>query len=231
MKAHPGEFAMACEYSSLHEFEHLNPEQIHQVMVRGRELQKWFRAHLRLHAAISLSAIGSIFAIDWFAWIALARCLVAGVPGKWALILAAIFTGAVHSWLMYSLSIYSLHEGAAHNLIFPGKGPLSRAASFLSTNMCRLAAAEPEYYSECHMAHHAKFGTVDDPEFVNFVFPAASGSTSFPSAASSTTPISSCIAHPLTPAPAPHPAFLPPSITASISSCSTGASACCLQSS
>jgi fatty acid desaturase len=64
-----------------------------------------------------------------------------------------------------------LHEGAAHHLIFPGAGPLSRAASFLSTNMCRLSAAEPEHYSECHMAHHAKFGTEHDSEFLNFIFP------------------------------------------------------------
>jgi fatty acid desaturase len=37
--------------------------------------------------------------------------------------------------------------------------------------MCRLAAAEPEFYSECHMMHHAKFGTEDDSEFLNFIFP------------------------------------------------------------
>jgi hypothetical protein len=48
MKIHPDEFAMAREYSGSHDFEHLDPEQIHQVMVRGRELHKWFRAqHLR----------------------------------------------------------------------------------------------------------------------------------------------------------------------------------------
>ena len=44
MKVHPDEFAMAREYSSSHDFEHLTPGQIHQVMLRGRELHKWFRA-------------------------------------------------------------------------------------------------------------------------------------------------------------------------------------------
>jgi len=171
MKVHPGELAMAREYSNSHDFEHLNPEQIHQVMVCGRELHKWFRAHTRLHAAISLCVIGSIFAVDWLVWIALARWFVAAVPGTWALLLAALCVGTAHSLHIYWLSIYSLHEGAAHNLIFPGKGRLSRAASFLSTNMCRLAAADPGHYSEAHMAHHAKFGTEDDSEFLNFVFP------------------------------------------------------------
>ena len=81
MKVHPDEFAMAREYSNSHDFEHLNPEQIHQVMVRGRELHKWLRAHPRLHAAISLSVIGSIFAIDWLVSIALARWFVASPGG------------------------------------------------------------------------------------------------------------------------------------------------------
>jgi hypothetical protein len=162
---------MAHAYSSSHDFERLSSEQIHQVMVRGRELHKWCRAHPRIHAAISVSVISMIFAADWLVWTALARWFVDTVPGTWALLLAAVVTGIVHSWLMYSLSIYSLHEGAAHNLIFPGKSPLSRAASFLSTNMCRLATSEPEHYSACHMAHHAKFGTEDDSEFLNFIFP------------------------------------------------------------
>jgi len=107
MKVHPDEFAMAREYSSTHEFEHLNPLQIHQVMVRGRELHKWFRAHARLHAAISLLAIGSIFVVDWLVWIALVRWFVAAVPGKWALILAAIFTAWYRS--EGTLSIHSIN--------------------------------------------------------------------------------------------------------------------------
>jgi hypothetical protein len=64
---------MARAYSNSHDFERLVPEQIHRVMARGRELHKWHRAHPRLHAAISLSVIGIIFAIDWLVWIALAR--------------------------------------------------------------------------------------------------------------------------------------------------------------
>ena len=171
MKVHPDEFAMAREYSSSRDFEHLNPEQIHQVMVRGRELHKWFRAHPRLHAAISLSVIGSIFAVDWVVWIALARWFVARRSRHMGSGARRHLHRHGAQLVIYSLSIYSLHEGAAHNLIFPGKGRLSRAASFLSTNMCRLADAEPEHYTECHMAHHAKFGTEDDSEFLNFIFP------------------------------------------------------------
>jgi fatty acid desaturase len=89
----------------------------------------------------------------------------------WAMVVAAVFLGVTHSLHIYWLSIYSLHEGAAHNLIFPGKGRASRAGRFVAANLCRLAATDPEHYSRCHMAHHAKFGSEDDAEFLNFVLP------------------------------------------------------------
>ena len=171
MKMHPGELAMAREYASSHDFQHLDGQQIRQVMVRGRELHQWFRSHPRLHAAISFSVIAGIFALDWVVWIGLVRRFLAGFPGTWATVVAAICLGTAHSLHIYWLSIYSLHEGAAHNLIFPGKSRASGVARFLSTNMCRLAATDPEHYSKCHMAHHAKFGSEEDYEFLNFIFP------------------------------------------------------------
>jgi hypothetical protein len=171
MKVHTDELAMARAYSGSHDLEYLDREQISRIMVQGRELHQWFRTHPRLHAAISFSVIGSIFAVDWIVWVALARWFVAAVPGTWALVFAAILLGVAHSLHIYWISIYSLHEGAAHNLIFPGKGAFSKVARFFANNMCRLAAGDPEYYSECHMAHHAGFGTEDDSEFLNFIFP------------------------------------------------------------
>jgi fatty acid desaturase len=86
-------------------------------------------------------------------------------------VVAAIISGSLHSWFIYSVGIYSLHEGAAHKLIFPSKGRLSQAAQFLAANLCRLSATDPDYYAACHMAHHAKFGTEQDSEFLNFVRP------------------------------------------------------------
>lgn len=218
MQVHPDEFAMAQAYSGSHEFERLGPQQIHRVMVRGRELHKWYRAHPRLHAAISVSVICTIFAVDWLMWMTLARWFVDSVQGTWALVLAAVFTGTLHSWLMYSLSIYSLHEGAAHNLIFPGKSPLSRAASFLSTNMCRVATSEPEHYSACHMAHHAKFGTEDDSEFLNFIFPRRLWPNFLPLGTFFNYTDFLCIERPRSRGPVLCPACWPPPTTALISS-------------
>jgi fatty acid desaturase len=84
---------------------------------------------------------------------------------------------------MYSLGVLSLHDGAAHNAIFSGTGAFARAGQFLSRNICRVAGAEPESYATCHMAHHAKFGTEEDSEFLNFVLPRRYWMTFWPLAA------------------------------------------------
>jgi hypothetical protein len=171
MVFHHDEFQLARKYSQNHDFEHLTPAQVQQIKTRGRMLHAWFRSHPRLHAAIGISVIFSIFSVDWFGFINLARWNVASHPGTPALILTTIFIGIAHSWLLYTLAVYSLHEGAAHNLIFPGSAPVSRAASFLAENLCRLSNAEPHPYSETHRSHHASFGTEHDAEFVSFIVP------------------------------------------------------------
>jgi hypothetical protein len=171
MNFHQNEFQLARKYSQNHAFELLTPAQVHQIKTRGRNLHAWFRSHPLLHNAISASVILSIFALDWFGFINLARWILSSHPSTPALILTAIFIGLAHSWLLYTLAVYSLHEGAAHNLIFPGSGPVSRAASFLAENLCRLSNAEPRPYSETHKSHHASFGTDRDAEFLNFIFP------------------------------------------------------------
>lgn len=171
MNFHPDEYRLAREYGEHHAFEHLTPAQVLQIKSRGRNLHAWFRAHPLTHNLICVSVILLIFAVDWFGFVNLARWIIAGHSGLPALILTAIFIGTLHSWLLYTLAVYSLHEGAAHNLIFPGKGTLSRAASFLAENLCRLANTEPHPYAETHKSHHGHFATERDAEFLNFVFP------------------------------------------------------------
>src|SRR4030095_12088053 len=50
-------------------------------------------------------------------------------------------------------------------------GPISRAAHTVAGQFCRLAVAEPHFYSVNHIAHHGHFGTDDDGELLNFVRP------------------------------------------------------------
>ena len=173
MKIHLDELEMAREYTRGHAFEDLSSEQTRLILDRGREFYKWFRAHPRTHALINALVIVFILGMDGVVLLLMPRWILPpdGHPGAGWVVATAVLTGALHSWLLYSLAIFTLHEGAAHNLIFPGKGRLSRSAQFLAVNLCRLSAAEPNYYAACHMAHHARFGTEQDSEFLNFVRP------------------------------------------------------------
>jgi hypothetical protein len=171
MNLHPDEFLLAQSYSQGHDFQHLTPSQTLQIKTRGRCLHAWFKSHPITHNFISISVILLIFAIDWFGFVNLARFIVASHPGKAASILTAFLIGILHSWLLYTLAVYSLHEGAAHNLIFPGRGPVSRTASRFAQNLCRLSNTEPHPYAETHKSHHGHFATERDAEFLNFVVP------------------------------------------------------------
>ena len=173
MKIHLEELGMARAYTQGHAFEDLSSEQVRLILNRGRELYKWFKAHPCTHSMINGLVIAFVLGMDWVVLLQLPRWILpsSGHPGAGLLVAAAVLTGALHSWLLYSLAIFTLHEGAAHKLIFPGNGRLSRTAQFLAVNLCRLSAAEPNYYAVCHMAHHAKFGTEQDSEFLNFVEP------------------------------------------------------------
>jgi len=173
MRLHPEEFRLACDYDTARGFEELSPQQLKLIMDRGRELFRWFKNHLIAHNLINGTLIAFILVTDGLVLLALPHLFLAGARKEsflWILIASAI-VGSAHSWLMYSMVLFSLHEGAAHNLIFCGTGSVARGAQLVARNLCRIAAGEPDYYSECHMAHHAKFGTEHDSEFLNFVIP------------------------------------------------------------
>jgi hypothetical protein len=176
MKVHPEELESARAYAQGLGFEELTPDQMRLIMGRGRDLHKWFKTHPGTHALINGAVISGILAADWWILTQLPGMLMSMVSASeprvasyGAILFAAAIVGGLHSWLGYSLSIFSLHEGAAHNLIFPGTGRFTGVAAFLARNMCRLASAEPNNYADCHMAHHARFGTEHDSEFLNFV--------------------------------------------------------------
>lgn len=167
------ELASARQYVAAHDFERLTDEQVTTIVARGRELFHWFKAHPYQHNAINAAVIIFVFVADYLVLMRLPGLFLE--PGQTAsfgsVLLASAIAGSVHSYLLYSLSSLSLHEAAAHRIVFLGSGRIARAAQRVAANLCRLAASEPDYYATGHMAHHAKFGTEDDAEFLNFVFP------------------------------------------------------------
>jgi hypothetical protein len=173
VKLHPEELALARAYNASLDFEGLTEVQMRKVMTRGRELFHWFKAHRFTHNAISTGVLLFIFGADYGAQLTLPQWLLgsASPPSSFALIAAAFISGTLHSWLLYSLSGFSMHEGAAHRIIYPPHGRISAALHWLSSNLCRIAASSPNEYSTHHMIHHSKFGSEEDAEFLNFVKP------------------------------------------------------------
>jgi hypothetical protein len=169
----PEEMALAREYSRRTAFESLTRDQVKLIMDRGRELHRWYKDHTAAHYAINLAVIVFLLGSDYLVLLRLPGLLLSeGAPNGFRdVLLASLVCGSLHSWLLYSLSVFSVHEGAAHGIIFPGTNPVSRGLQWFAANMCRIAASEPDYYSEHHMSHHAKFGTEDDGEFLNHVRP------------------------------------------------------------
>ncbi|HVQ15422.1 MAG TPA: hypothetical protein VMS40_17595, partial [Vicinamibacterales bacterium] len=125
MVIHPEEVRLARLHQSQTPFESLTSDQIHQIMVRGRELHRWFKTHYGLHCLINAALIVFLFLADYVVLLRL--------PGIWLVpggenalasqIAAALVASVLHTWIMYSLGIFSIHEGAAHQAIFPPKGP------------------------------------------------------------------------------------------------------------
>jgi cytochrome P450 len=171
LKLHAEEFARARAWSKATPFEGLTESQMSQVMNRGRALHASFRSHVALHNSLNAAVIVFLFCADYFVLMRLpAVFLQTGTnnPVR-SVLLAACLSGALHSYLSYSLSVFSMHEGAAHRIIFVGGGRLGGLAQTLAGNLCRFAASDPQCYAPQHMAHHARFGTEVDAEFLNFV--------------------------------------------------------------
>ena len=173
MKFHPEELELARSYTEVTPVPGLSREQLKAILDRGRQLFKWHKAHPVLHALINLCVFVLLFTADYYVLLALPSWLLADGRDRRAVsfVLAALTTGGLHSWLLYSLGVFSMHEGAAHGIIFPHADPVSRFLNRLASNLCRISACEPRDYSVHHMSHHSKFGTEEDGEFLNFVTP------------------------------------------------------------
>jgi hypothetical protein len=167
------ELALAREYVQSTPAEALTREQMKLIMDRGRELFHWYKEHLPFHYAINIGVMVLLLGGDYLILLELPRLMLAdGTVDSLARVVAAsLVSGGLHSYLLYSLGVFSMHEGAAHGIVFPGANPVSRAMNWFAGNVCRIAASEPRYYSEHHMSHHAKFGTEGDGEFLNFIQP------------------------------------------------------------
>jgi hypothetical protein len=172
MKLIQAELTMAQAHNLAAPGAELTPLQLRNIRERGRALYFWFKQHPRVHAVINLAVIAFVLLAD--------AATLLWLPHWWlgtsehslsTILLASLGVGALHGWLLYSLSAFSVHEGAAHQLIFPGKSRVSRWLNRVAANLCRLSSVDPRSYVASHQAHHASFGTAHDGEFLNHVQP------------------------------------------------------------
>jgi hypothetical protein len=138
---------------------------------QARRAVAWTNAHPHLHNAIGVAVLTSLFAADVFALLVLPALLPLD-PGRWTgTLLAAAICGTLHGVLVLNIVTFSVHEGAAHDRIILGGGPVARALRLLANNACRLFLADPVYYAEGHYDHHRAFGTERDGSFASHVRP------------------------------------------------------------
>jgi fatty acid desaturase len=173
MKLYPDELALSREYARGLAFEGLSDDQLNRFAAEGQRLHRWFKAHPYLHNAIAVPVLIFLFGADYWALLELPRYFLpeGQAHSAWMILLAGTLAGSIHSYLMYSMAILSVHEAFTHEVLFQKIGPISRAAHFLSAHVCRVTGAEPNFYAEHHITHHREFGTEEDGELLNFVRP------------------------------------------------------------
>jgi fatty acid desaturase len=173
MKLHPDELALSHAYARDLPFEGLSAGQMKGLQERAQKLYAWYEAHPYLHNVVGVLVFAFLFGGDYWALMHLPRWFLPDgqAHSTGMILLAAALAGSIHSYLMYSMAIFSVHEAYTHQAMFQPIGPLSRMAQKVASHLCRLAVAEPHFYSEHHISHHGHFGTEEDGEFLNFVRP------------------------------------------------------------
>jgi fatty acid desaturase len=176
MKLYPEELALSREYARGLVFEGLSDDQLNRFRQHGERLHRWFKGHPYLHNAIGVPVFLFLFGVDYWALLVLPRWFLPVLPDGQShpigmILLAGAIAGSIHSYLMYSMAIYSVHEAFTHEVLFQKIGPISRAAHAIASQLCRLTAAEPHFYAEHHLTHHREFGSEHDGELLNFVRP------------------------------------------------------------
>lgn len=142
---------------------HLADEQVRALDERARAYRGRVKRHPGRHDAVTVALILGLLALD-VGLVALAGRL--GSP--WA---GVALAGVAHGYLTYSLTIYTMHEGAGHDLLILGRSPVARALRPLANQTCRLFFADPAHYAAVHPTHHGQLGTEGDRAYTHYVAP------------------------------------------------------------
>lgn len=141
----------------------LDDDQVQALDERARVYRDWVRRHRRLHNVITVLVIGGLVVAD---------LAVALVARQLSAVAAVALVTAIHGYLTYSATIYTMHEGAGHGLLVLGRSRSARRLNRVLSQTCRLFFADPEHYASVHPSHHSQLATVDDMAYTHYVAPA-----------------------------------------------------------
>jgi len=132
----------------------LTPDQLQAIDLKAKQLLKESISHPTRHNLLGISVILLLLVIDMLSFT---------LSGTTGLVVMTV----VHGFILYSLTNYTMHEGAGHKRIILGNPTLA----FLVNNVSRLYFADPEHYKLGHPSHHQHLGTANDMAFTQMVEP------------------------------------------------------------
>jgi fatty acid desaturase len=136
----------------------LTTSQLADLNESARRLLEQSLAHPAIHDFFGAFLVLTLLSLDVFAF------SLKGLIG-----VATMCLG--HGFMLYSLTIYTMHEGAGHKRIIIGRSRLSKMIAFFVNNTSRLFFADPLQYSQVHPSHHRFLGTHLDQAFTHSVLP------------------------------------------------------------
>jgi fatty acid desaturase len=141
----------------------LDADQVSALDEQARRYRAWVGRHPAVHNVATVLVIGTLLLADvaTVAW-------AGGTDEAW---LAALVVMAIHGYLTYSLTIYTMHEGAGHQMLIVGRSRAARLGGRAARSTCRLFFADPDYYASVHPSHHAQLATEGDLAYTHYVAP------------------------------------------------------------
>jgi hypothetical protein len=166
MKIYPEELELFARYTreELSDFPLVNDAQFEYMRGHSRKLKDWEKKHWIFHNTLNLLVLTTLVSMMIYFGMILPT---QHSPSYGMLLICA----GLHGLIAYSLTIFTLHEGAGHNAIIRNHGPISKILGIIANNLCRLSFADAHYYNSIHPQHHHSTATENDCAFTNFVLP------------------------------------------------------------
>ncbi len=136
----------------------LTSKQLSLIDFKAKSLLKQTQSHIILHNFQSVCLILTLLITDIFVF---------SLEGTFGLMTMTF----MHGFILYSLTVYTMHEGAGHKRIILGSSFFIKKLAFIVNNVSRLFFADPTFYARNHPSHHQHLASKEDKAFTQLVDP------------------------------------------------------------